>query len=253
MFIFSFGAYSSQTSELQQQRKQEQQQESRLEASVFAPAIASAQLPSDGETFSAMVTDFSSPDQFCIQLGTRENLEELHHLTVALNTHYPEAIYSPVEPQTGHLYAAQFTQDNEWYRVFVIQVMADGNVEVYYVDYGNREILPPSRLRPLVPQYTSYKFQGLQSALGGVVPSDGEQWPREACELFGKNIPLFQLLLVKLVSKQLGRLLVDIVSVDESFISQLLVNQGLAKAKPHPQQTGPCSEEDPHVLSTQSR
>ena len=200
-----------------------------------------------------MVTDFSSPDQFCIQLGTRENLEELHHLTVALNTHYPEATYSPVEPQTGYLFAARFTQDNEWYRVFVIQVLADGNVEVYYVDYGNREILPPSRLRPLVPQFANYKFYGLQSSLGGVVPSDGEQWPREVCELFGKNVPLFQPLLVKLVSKQLSRLLVDVVSIDESFVSQVLVNQGLAMVKPQPQPTGPHSGVGPRIMSTQSR
>ena len=237
----------------QQKHQQEQQQQTGLEASVFTPAISSAQLPCAGETFTAMVTDFTSPKDFCIQLGTRENLEEMHHLTVALNTHYPEASYSMVDPQTGHLHAAQFTQDNEWYRVFIIQVLADGNVEVYYVDYGNREILPPSRLRPLVPQFASYKFQGLRSALGGVVPSDGEHWPREACELFGKNVPLFQPLLVKLVSKQLCRLLVDIVSIDESFISQVLANQGLAKIKSEPQRTGPYSEKDPHVVLTQSR
>jgi staphylococcal nuclease domain-containing protein 1 len=51
----------------------------------------------------------------------------------------------------GELLAARFTADNEWYRARVEKI--EGNrVSVYFIDYGNREVITDSnRLTTLPP------------------------------------------------------------------------------------------------------
>jgi staphylococcal nuclease domain-containing protein 1 len=54
-------------------------------------------------------------------------------------------------PKKGELLAARFTADNEWYRARVEKI--EGNrVSVYFIDYGNREVITDSnRLTTLPP------------------------------------------------------------------------------------------------------
>ena len=55
-------------------------------------------------------------------------------------------------PKKGELLAARFTADNEWYRARVEKIEGTNRISVYFVDYGNREIITdPSRLTTLPP------------------------------------------------------------------------------------------------------
>jgi staphylococcal nuclease domain-containing protein 1 len=55
-------------------------------------------------------------------------------------------------PKKGELLAARFTADNEWYRARVEKIEANNRISVYFVDYGNREIITdPARLTTLPP------------------------------------------------------------------------------------------------------
>jgi staphylococcal nuclease domain-containing protein 1 len=55
-------------------------------------------------------------------------------------------------PKKGELLAARFTVDNEWYRARVEKIEANNRISVYFVDYGNREIITDSnRLTTLPP------------------------------------------------------------------------------------------------------
>ena len=55
-------------------------------------------------------------------------------------------------PKKGELLAARFTADNEWYRARVEKIEANNRISVYFVDYGNRELITdPSRLTNLPP------------------------------------------------------------------------------------------------------
>lgn len=45
-------------------------------------------------------------------------------------------------PKRGDLCAAQFSEDNEWYRAKIERV-AGSNVSILYVDYGNKEVSLP--------------------------------------------------------------------------------------------------------------
>ncbi|KIV85311.1 hypothetical protein PV11_01016 [Exophiala sideris] len=67
----------------------------------------------------------------------------------------------PGPPKVGDIVAAKFTADNEWYRARVRRVDRDNKkVDLTYLDYGNNETLPWSRLRPLSqPQFSTQKLK----------------------------------------------------------------------------------------------
>jgi len=54
------------------------------------------------------------------------------------------------EPKAGQMCTAQFTQDNEWYRAKVQKKEKD-KYSVFFVDYGNTDVVGADRLRPLDP------------------------------------------------------------------------------------------------------
>lgn len=51
-------------------------------------------------------------------------------------------------PKRGDLCAAQYSVDNDWYRAKVTKIQGS-NVTVVYIDYGNTETIPSTRLAPL--------------------------------------------------------------------------------------------------------
>ncbi|XP_055606182.1 staphylococcal nuclease domain-containing protein 1 [Uranotaenia lowii] len=60
-------------------------------------------------------------------------------------------------PKRGEMCAAKFSEDNEWYRAKVEKFEKGGNASVLYVDYGNRETVPTTRLAMLPPAFLSSK------------------------------------------------------------------------------------------------
>ncbi|KAK2811435.1 hypothetical protein FQN50_002058 [Emmonsiellopsis sp. PD_5] len=67
----------------------------------------------------------------------------------------------PGPPKAGDLVAAKFTEDDEWYRAKIRRNDRDAKkADVVYIDYGNSETLPWSRLRPLSqPQFSVQKLR----------------------------------------------------------------------------------------------
>ncbi|KAH8423541.1 putative transcription factor (Snd1/p100) [Aspergillus melleus] len=67
----------------------------------------------------------------------------------------------PGPPKAGEFVAAKFTEDNEWYRAKVRRNDRDNKqAEVVYIDFGNSEVVPWSRLRPLSqPQFSVQKLR----------------------------------------------------------------------------------------------
>ena len=77
-------------------------------------------------------------------------------------------------PKKGELLAARFTQDNEWYRARVEKIEGNNRISVYFVDYGNREVITdPARLTTLPPGFSQLPGQAHECELAYVrLPPD---------------------------------------------------------------------------------
>ncbi|KAL1958656.1 hypothetical protein VTO42DRAFT_3999 [Malbranchea cinnamomea] len=63
-------------------------------------------------------------------------------------------------PKAGDFVSAKFTEDNEWYRAKIRRNDREAKMaDVVYIDYGNMERLPWSRLRPLNQQFSVQKLK----------------------------------------------------------------------------------------------
>lgn len=71
----------------------------------------------------------------------------------------------PGPPKAGDFVAAQFTEDNQWYRARIRSNDRENKeAVVVYIDYGNSEKQPWSKLRPLTqPQFTVQKLKAQAS------------------------------------------------------------------------------------------
>ncbi|XP_053409481.1 staphylococcal nuclease domain-containing protein 1 [Nycticebus coucang] len=122
------------------------------------------------------VTEITDDLHFYVQdVETGTQLEKLME-----NMRNDIASHPPVEgsyaPRRGEFCIAKFV-DGEWYRARVEKVESPAKVHVFYIDYGNREVLPSTRLGALPPafstrvlpaQATEYAFAFIQ------VPQDDD-------------------------------------------------------------------------------
>lgn len=71
---------------------------------------------------------------------------------------------------------AQFSEDDSWYRARITENSTKDDtsqVEVIYVDFGNHEQVPVSRLRVLRKEHAELPMMAVLCALDGAVPSGG--------------------------------------------------------------------------------
>lgn len=94
-------------------------------------------------------------------------------------------------PKVGDTVAAKFTVDNEWYRARVRRVDREGKkVDLTYLDYGNSETVPWSRLRPLTqPQFSTQKLkpQATDAVLSFLQLPTSQQYLRDAVDFIAEQ------------------------------------------------------------------
>ncbi|XP_068255128.1 tudor domain-containing protein 1 [Nyctibius grandis] len=181
-----------------------------------------------GDTFSGVVSSIENPEIFfCQQIHSARQLAELQ---VSLNEHCDKLPSNPAfRPATGNKCCAQFTADNLWYRAAVLAYVSEDTVLVSYIDYGNFEVLPLTRLRPMIPRLMDLPAQAIRCTLAGVKPPLGA-WTTKAIS-FMKQLVKDKVFTVKVVDKESYRCVVEL--VDESVIpviniSSQLIEEGCA-------------------------
>lgn len=123
-----------------------------------------------------------SPDQFWCQAAASEaELAELMDLIADYCGQLTESergiTCSPHQPCL-----ARFTQDEGWYRAKVVSMQAAG-VEVFFVDYGNVDIVPEADLVSIKPEYLSLPAQAVQCRLFAEQPVS---WSSSAVDKFAE-------------------------------------------------------------------
>ncbi|NWZ52905.1 TDRD5 protein, partial [Haliaeetus albicilla] len=130
-----------------------------------------------------------SPSQFYIHICSREASDKLQDMMIEMRHCYSNKLVSDryIMPESsvrpGQLCCV--TVSKWWYRVIIHRVINDQEVEVFYPDYGNLEIVRKSWLRFLKWCYLKLPAQAIPCSLAWVKPVEGT-WSSAATLLFKK-------------------------------------------------------------------
>lgn len=111
------------------------------------------------------VTCYTSPENFFCQLAkTSAQLDGLMDQLEEFYRPLGDGEECVTTPRVGNACCAMFTEDDGWYRAEITNV-SENAVEVNYIDYGNSEKLPLSRLKKLLPCFAEINVQGFHASL----------------------------------------------------------------------------------------
>ncbi|KAI9187680.1 hypothetical protein H9P43_002071 [Blastocladiella emersonii ATCC 22665] len=105
-----------------------------------------------------VVSEYLSASHFYLQRMTGDAVQALETMMAKFAAYHASAAataagaLSGVKP--GDLVSAQFTADNAWYRARVRKV-AKNAITVFYIDYGNAEVVSMDRIRALPAAFAS--------------------------------------------------------------------------------------------------
>nr|KAI8754354.1 maternal protein tudor-like isoform X2 [Biomphalaria glabrata] len=91
--------------------------------------------------------------------------DALNNLMDKLSLHYSDGGGTPLrEPKVGQACISLYSEDNNWYRGELTQVSQNG-CEVFFVDYGNKEISAPNIVCVPEPKFLDLPTQAIQCSL----------------------------------------------------------------------------------------
>ncbi|NXG22244.1 TDRD1 protein, partial [Grallaria varia] len=185
-----------------------------------------------GDEFCGVVSHIENPDTFFCQ--RMDNARQLAELEASLNEYcgkFPSS--ESFRPAAGNMCCAQFTEDNLWYRAAVTAYASEDTVLVDYVDYGNSDSVPLTKLRPVIPAIMDLPAQAITCSLAGVKPPLGT-WTSEGI-YFMKKLVKDKVFTIKVVDKEGSTSMVELVdaSVTPAInILSLLMKEGCAAEEP---------------------
>ncbi|KAG6929330.1 tudor and KH domain containing, partial [Chelydra serpentina] len=167
----------------------ESQEEPVMEPSQTVPMF---EVPSPDFSFHAdehlevYVSASENPSHFWVQIVGSRTLQ-LDKLTCEMSQYYGSSSHSPEFPnvRVGDIVAAPYADHGAWYRARVLGTLGNGNLDLYYVDFGDNGEAPLEALRALRSDFLSLPFQAIECSLAGIAPV-GEQWEEDALDEFDR-------------------------------------------------------------------
>ncbi|KAL8292267.1 hypothetical protein RQP46_001733 [Phenoliferia psychrophenolica] len=149
--------------------------EAEAETNGHSNGHAAAPVSARKEYVDVVVSDVrgggETPFSFAVQILANGGIPALESLMSELTVHHNGADGVPANfvPRSNDVVSAKFSADDTWYRARVRKSNpAKKEAEVLYIDYGNSETIPFSRLRPLAPQFKGLEGQAKEATLSFV-------------------------------------------------------------------------------------
>lgn len=233
----TLGDYANQSSANSQQHQiQQEANQPKLSPTAVAVEVKTdmermEKLPTEDlplhSTLVAVVPHVSDPSEFWIQ--TQNHASELDQLMDDIYYLYKDSghKYLVKSPAVGR-YCAAKSEDGDFYRALVTDV-DDTQVKVFFVDYGNSEVVDRSSIRILPEKFKMLPCLALKCTLSGVSPKDGV-WSQSACDFF-INAVTNKTLKVWVTSKNKGGYVVNLTdsqTVGEKDLGTVMCISGLA-------------------------
>ncbi|NXP17957.1 TDRD1 protein, partial [Scytalopus superciliaris] len=198
----------------------------------WANSVAKCVSLSIGDEFCGVVSHIHNPDHFfCQQMDCARELAELE---ASLNEYCGKSPGSAsFRPAAGNMCCAQFTEDNLWYRAAVTAYASEDTVLVDYVDYGNSDSVPLTRLRPMIPALMDLPAQAITCSLAGIKPLLGT-WTSEDISFMNKLVK-DKVFTIKVVDKEGSTSVVELLDASVTpaiSILSLLIEEGCAVEEP---------------------
>ena len=143
-----------------------------------------------GESVDAFVSYITSPTSFfCQPLQLSGELDDMM-TEIASFMVDSESVHSIPKDRfkSGTVCLGQFTEDNEWYRAVIEEVISGATALVSFVDYGNKEVLSSDRIAMLPAQFSQQPLQGFHSSLFDAGIKD-MTWNVDQVEQFRALVP----------------------------------------------------------------
>lgn len=131
-----------------------------------------------------IVSQVNSPSDFYVQpfAGIAEGIMKVQAATQEL---IDKGITSLPKMTPGMYCVARFSEDFYWYRAKIIDII-DDKVKVFYFDFGNTEIVEPSRIMPMAKSISEGEVQAVACHFAHFKPEGG--WSQEAIQAFKEKV-----------------------------------------------------------------
>uniref|UniRef100_A0A8C5T0Y3 Tudor and KH domain containing n=1 Tax=Laticauda laticaudata TaxID=8630 RepID=A0A8C5T0Y3_LATLA len=130
------------------------------------------------------VSASENPSHFWIQIINTKALS-LDKLVQEMTKYYETNDGELESVQVGDIVAAYYPEDHSWYRAEILGTMDNGNLDIYYVDFGDTGEVPLEKLRLLRGDFLGLPFQAIECCLAGVAPT-GPHWEEAALDEFDR-------------------------------------------------------------------
>ncbi|XP_063935121.1 ribonuclease TUDOR 2 [Daucus carota subsp. sativus] len=139
------------------------------------------------EEIQVVVTEVLSGGKFYVQATGTQEVASIQQELASLKLQEAHVIDGSFNPKKGDLVLARFSRDNSWYRAMIVNSpggaigSSEDKFEVFYIDYGNQEMVEYSQLRPLDSSISSSPGLAQLCSLAYVtVPRVEEDYGKEA-------------------------------------------------------------------------
>jgi len=148
---------------------------------------ADGTLPSSKQFIPITCTEIVDASNFYVHLSNDPNIEKVESgmQSFADNDEALEREWTYGGKQShNQLVAGLFTGDDKWHRIQVLGRSGDDEYRVFFVDFGNTDILSKEHIRPLPAELQKIPFLAKKAALAGIQAPKSAEYSEDAATLF---------------------------------------------------------------------